>query len=112
LLEQFARGDTNAVVRGRDVHDVRCVDVEPDPGLLGGGAQTGGTTRVVHHRALPVLRVAEEDLDDVARSFRCGDDRVLPVYVRTELRCGHAQSVRRTPDTPPAGGRLPCRWRA
>ena len=76
LLEELAGRDADAVVGGRDVHDVGRVDVEADARGLGVGPQLGRPAVVPDLRTLVALRVAEEELH-VGRLARLGlGDRV------------------------------------
>jgi hypothetical protein len=59
LLQQFAAGDANAVVRRRHVHHVGGVHIDADASLLGGVLQPGRTPWVEHLWALPALQLTQ-----------------------------------------------------
>src|SRR5690606_19612618 len=88
LLEQLAGGDPDAVVRGRDVDDVRRVDVQVDAGGLGRRTQGTGPTVVPDLGALVVLGVPEEELDEVGAAGDGLGDRVGLVDVGTDAQGG------------------------
>ncbi len=90
LLEQLAAGDPDPVVRGRDVHDVRGVHVEVDPGGLRVVLETGGTTRVRELGTLVALRVAQEELHQRGAAGLGLRDRVGLVDMGTDE---HATSL-------------------
>jgi hypothetical protein len=72
LVEDLPARDPDPVVAGRDVDDVRRVDVDVDA-RRGEGVPDGGRIAAGYHRALPPLRVAEEELGRV----RAAGDRLV-----------------------------------
>src|SRR5437764_9511928 len=80
LVEEFPARDPDPVVAGRDVDDVRRVDVDVDA-RCGEGVPYGGRVPAGYHRALPALRVAQEELGRV----RAAGDRLVQRVINVEV---------------------------
>ena len=86
LLQQLAARDPDPVVQRRDVQHVRRVHVEIDSVRGRPLTQRLGPVGVRHLRALPPLRIAEEELDQVRTPVRGLRQRVVLIDVRTKFQ--------------------------
>jgi hypothetical protein len=103
LVQEFPARDPDPVVAGRDVDDVRRVNVDVDA-RRGEGVPDGGRVSAGYHRALPALRVAEEELGRV----RAVGDRLVQRVVNVEV----GSDARHVPSVPGGWGVVPPSWQS
>src|SRR5580658_7104067 len=101
LVEQLPAGDPDPVVAGRHVDDVGRVDVDVHPGGRV-GVPDGGRVPAGYHRALPALRIAEEELGRVRPAGSGLGQRVGYVKMASDAHCSISTRLRAPFEAPPS----------